>query len=118
VDPRPAGFSPFWIRFLRDQLGFDGVIFSDDLSMAGASVVGGVIERCSAAWDAGCDLLLVCNSPDAVGELLATWAPRQEAQRAQRVERLSPCGSALDWASLQQDPTYRAGVALAGALSA
>ncbi len=116
VDPRPAGFSPFWIGLLRGQLAFDGVIFSDDLSMAGASVVGGVSERCTAAWDAGCDLLLVCNSPAAVGELLTSWQPRLDPQRAQRVERLSPSTPALDWAGLQHDATYLAGVAVVSEL--
>jgi beta-N-acetylhexosaminidase len=113
VDHRPAGFSPVWIRLLRDELGFDGVIFSDDLSMAGASVAGCIVERCTAAWDAGCDLLLVCNSPDAIGELLANWQPRRDPLRAQRAQRLLPCTPALDWAGLQHDSTYLAGVAAA-----
>ncbi|MBK8115670.1 MAG: hypothetical protein IPK44_14675 [Candidatus Accumulibacter sp.] len=102
-DHRPAGFSPIWIRLLRDELGFDGVIFSDDLSMAGASIAGGIVERCTAACNAGRDLLLVCNSPDAVGELLANWQPRLDPLRAQRVQRLLPSTPALDWAGLQQD---------------
>ncbi|SBT04317.1 Beta-hexosaminidase [Candidatus Accumulibacter aalborgensis] len=117
VDPRPAGFSPVWIRLLRDELGFDGVIFSDDLSMAAAGVAGGIVERCTAAWDAGCDLLLVCNSPDAVGELLANWQPAfdpmRDAPRARRVARLSPSARALDWSTLRQDPDYQTGVAAA-----
>jgi beta-N-acetylhexosaminidase len=121
VDPRPAGFSPFWIRLLRDELRFDGVIFSDDLSMAGAGVAGGIIERCTAAWEAGCDLLLVCNSPDAVGELLANWQPAfdplLDPLRARRVKRLFPVTTVLDWPSLQQDPAYLAGVASALRLS-
>jgi beta-N-acetylhexosaminidase len=113
VDHRPAGFSPIWIRLLRDEVGFDGVIFSDDLSMAGASVAGGIVERCTAACNAGCDLLLVCNSPDAVGELLTNWQPRLDPVRAQRVQRLLPSTPALDWAGLQHDSTYLAGVAAA-----
>lgn len=116
LDPRPAGFSRFWTGLLRNDLGFDGVIFSDDLSMAGASVAGGIIERCMAAWDAGCDLLLVCNSPDAVGELLASWQPPGDPLRAQRVGRLLPINPAVGWAGLQQDSTYLAGVAAACSL--
>ena len=118
VDARPAGFSRFWIDLLRGELGFAGVIFSDDLSMAGASVAGGVVERCTAAWEAGCDLLLVCNSPDAVGELLAGWRPLLDPRRAERVARLLPSTAAGDWASLQQDATYLAGVAAAARLGA
>ncbi|HMW55445.1 MAG TPA: beta-N-acetylhexosaminidase [Accumulibacter sp.] len=118
LDPRPAGFSRFWTGMLRNQLGFNGVIFSDDLSMAGASVAGGICERCTAAWDAGCDLLLVCNSPDAVGELLANWQPPGDPLRSQRVERLVPTSPAVDWTDLQQDWLYWTGVATASSLLA
>ena len=118
VDPRPAGFSHFWIRLLRDEIGFTGVIFSDDLSMAGASVAGGIVERCTAAWNAGCDLLLVCNSPQAVGELLAHWRPPHDPQRAQRVERLTPTTPALARSSLQRDTGYLAAVTATNRLTA
>ena len=75
IDFRPAGFSPVWINKLRHEFAFDGVIFSDDLSMEGASVAGNIVDRANAAWTAGCDVLLVCNAPDAVGVLLETWQP-------------------------------------------
>ena len=88
VDSRPAGFSPVWISRLRNELGFDGVIFSDDLSMEGASVVGGVLQRVAAAWAAGCDMLLVCNAPDKVDEVLAGWQPQPDPIRAARIDRL------------------------------
>jgi len=90
VDSRPAGFSPVWIEKLRNEFAFDGVIFSDDLSMEGASVAGGIVARAEAAWTAGCDVLLVCNAPDSVGELLAAWRPAPDPLRAARLQRLAP----------------------------
>ena len=66
VDPNPAGFSAFWIqKILRQQLNFDGVLFSDDLTMQAACVAGGADARIKAALAAGCDMGLVCNQREA-----------------------------------------------------
>jgi beta-N-acetylhexosaminidase len=71
VDALPAGYSSYWIeQVLRNQLGFDGIVFSDDLSMSGAESVGGYVQRAQAALQAGCDILLVCNNPAGADEIL------------------------------------------------
>jgi beta-N-acetylhexosaminidase len=71
IDPSPAGFSRFWIQqILRQELNFKGVVFSDDLSMAGAAFVGDHADRAKAAQEAGCDMLLVCNNPAAAEKVL------------------------------------------------
>jgi beta-N-acetylhexosaminidase len=71
VDDVPASFSRRWVgEVLRGDLDFRGVVFADDLTMEGASVMGGVVARAEAALDAGCDVLPVCNRRASVIELI------------------------------------------------
>lgn len=70
VAPEPAGYSPFWIEtILRQEMGFRGVVFSDDIGMAAAFSAGGIKQRIDAHLDAGCDVVLVCH-PELVEESL------------------------------------------------
>jgi beta-N-acetylhexosaminidase len=71
IDSVPASFSRRWVtQILRGELGFRGVVFADDLTMEGASAVGGIVERAEAALEAGCDVLPVCNRRESVLALL------------------------------------------------
>jgi beta-N-acetylhexosaminidase len=90
VDDKPAGFSRAWIEdVLRGRLQFDGLVFSDDLGMAGACLAGDIVARADAAVDAGCDMVLTCNEFDAADDLLTRWRPGPEPRLAERAARMA-----------------------------
>ncbi|GAB4166117.1 MAG: beta-N-acetylhexosaminidase [Rhodocyclaceae bacterium] len=114
-DPLPAGFSAFWLRcVLREELGFRGVVFSDDLSMEGASSAGGMLERAAMAAAAGCDVVLVCNAPESAALLLDRWRPAPDPAVADRIARLA--GHRAPELGCAPDPLYRAARALVAAI--
>jgi beta-N-acetylhexosaminidase len=89
VDDKPAGFSRRWLQSeLRGRLGFDGAIFTDDLSMAGASVIGDMPARAKAALAAGCDVLSVCNDRQGVLQVIDSLRGREDPLSQVRMARL------------------------------
>jgi beta-N-acetylhexosaminidase len=104
---RPAGFSPVWLkRILRDELHFDGLVFSDDLSMEGARTFGGITERVHAALTAGCDMVLVCNDPEAVDTLYGSFTYAMPPVSLMRLARLHGRSGAETMVGLREEARY------------
>ena len=123
VDAQPAGFSPRWLKeILRQQLGFNGAVFSDDLSMEGARRIGGALvsysEAATVALNAGCDMVLLCNQSadggaavdgllDGLAQALAsgTWQadPDSEARRLALLPQTVP----QTWDELMHQSAYQ-----------
>lgn len=111
VDEKPAGFSTIWLQqVLRRHLGFNGVIFSDDLSMEGAVVAGNVTQRALAALGAGCDMVLLCNRPDLADELLDTLDVKISALSMARLARMHGRPHPKTMTELHEDAEYMAAV--------
>ncbi len=117
VDDRPAGFSDVWLeRILRGQLDFHGVIFSDDLSMAGAHVAGEYRERAYAALNAGCDMVLVCNNREAAVALLDSLELEADPVAQVRLMRMHGRDTGTGPAQLRQDIDWQATAAAIAAI--
>ena len=102
IDPDSVGFSPFWLReILRDKLGFNGVIFSDDLAMKGADVAGGYQRKAELALQAGCDMILVCNDRSGALEVLDYMAA-EKISGSQRIAAMLRTKS-TSWIELEND---------------
>jgi beta-N-acetylhexosaminidase len=107
LDDQAAGFSTFWLQtVLRQQLNFDGVIFSDDLSMEGATAAGNISERAEKALQAGCDILLICNDREAVLEVLPSLQGYENSASQARLQRLSG-QAAPDWDTLHSSHVFK-----------
>ncbi len=108
VDSKPAGFSSVWLqRILREKIGFQGIIFSDDLMMEGASTAGGVVARANAALNAGCDMALLCNDPRAADSLLEGLERRPiQPTLARRLDKMR--GRGISTAALKANAAYLA----------
>jgi beta-N-acetylhexosaminidase len=85
VDGSPAGYSRKWLQgVLRERLAFDGLVFSDDLGMAGAEGAGDIVARAEASVAAGCDMVLACNDFATIDALLDKWRPAGNPGLARR----------------------------------
>ena len=108
VDEKNAGFSKVWIqKILRQRLKYKGMVFSDDLTMEGASVAGDIVARANAALTAGCDMVLVCNRPDLADQLLNGLEIEPKLESTQRLLRLLPQYVFMNWEQLQADARYQ-----------
>lgn len=106
-DSQPASGSAYWLKeVLRNQLNFNGVIFSDDLGMKGAGFMGDYVERSEKALNAGCDLLLLCNEPAGVVQVLDNlkYQPTQ-AQKERHLNLMKR--KQVEWRELEASPRWK-----------
>jgi beta-N-acetylhexosaminidase len=107
VDNEPAGFSAVWVNnVLRQELNFKGIVFSDDLNMAGAAKVGGVEERASVAIDAGCDVILLCNDRSGTERLISNFSAKVEPVTQVRLMRMHGKGKPTQLDNLSDDERW------------
>lgn len=107
VDDKPAGYSAFWIQnILRQRFGFQGVVFSDDLSMEAAGIAGGYGERADAALKAGCDMALVCNHLDGAIEAAEFIKGYSDPTSQLRLVKMHGKHD-ISWTQLKQDEHWQ-----------
>ncbi|TDN69052.1 beta-N-acetylhexosaminidase [Paraburkholderia sp. BL10I2N1] len=107
VDAKPAGFSRVWLQeILRGRLRFQGAIFSDDLSMEAARQGGTLTEAATAALQAGCDMVLICNQPEEAEKVLDALRFTPSKESRQRLKGMRARGKALKWSKLMAEPEY------------
>ncbi len=108
VDELPSGFSRRWLQeVLREQLGFQGAIFSDDISMAAAERLGDYQARAEAALEAGCDMVLICNNQPAAIEVLDTLQREINPASQVRLMRMHGMQAEDSLTALQQSEEWR-----------
>ena len=107
VDDKSVGFSRIWLQdILREKLQFNGVIFSDDLSMEAASSIGGYVERSEAAQDAGCDMLLLCNNRSALIKVIDNAKLHHNKMSEQRIASMLKQND-ISWQSMKKHPLWQ-----------
>jgi len=117
VDPLPASLSPYWMREqLRDRLGFDGAVLSDDMSMAGADVGGDCGQRILQSLEAGCDMVLLCNAPGEIPGAIDALADYRNPASGPRLDRLRG-GARTAWKNLRESEQWRTARGLLDALA-
>lgn len=117
VDPLPASLSPFWMREkLRDRLGFDGAVLSDDMSMSGADVGSDCQQRILASLQAGCDMVLLCNAPEETPGAIEALGDYRNPASGPRLARLHG-GARTTWKNLRESEQWRTARGLLDALA-
>ena len=107
VDPDSVGFSSFWLNdVLRGKLGFEGIIFSDDLTMKGADIAGGYVDKAKLALKAGCDMILVCNCPQGAVEVLSYMESANISQSSKLASMVAK--RSISWSDLEGSPRWLA----------
>lgn len=108
IDDKPAGYSTVWLQnILRQQLAFQGAIFSDDINMVGAEVVGSYHDRALAALHAGCDMVLICNNQAAAVTLLAELDLEPQPVSQARLMRMHGQSTDRSFADLCKDGKWQ-----------